>query len=710
MITKFLILCLLTINSLAQFTPTNGPTGGSFSLLHFNDNILYALTNRGNLFKNEVNQWSRISSNLYSNKLFFFNEKLFSISNSGLVFSEDFGITWSDDILSGYTETAAILNSQLYVVVNDTIYNSADGTNWTQTFDSLKIKSFAFGETFYERLINIKDIYIQDSLVVLACNSELFINEQGIFYSTDFGQSWNRTNGLDQFIFPIELVRHEDKLYLASSEGVFVTANLGNNWQSFNSGFSDSSQNRVNSLEVIENKLYALKNNPADIFVFENGNWNQITDLGDVYKIINMNENILFTTFSGSIKLLNLSSKEITDYDYNLNASNSSVFAVNDDVALAHTISNEAKITNNGGVTWQNTGITLKHITKTNDTIFYNDGNSIYSTVDLFQNNLDISSNIPAALKENISVLVSTSNDLFVGFNKTRRRDHLSPVWEAGGFYKSTNKGENWFSASSGLPSEGNIKTPVYSLIANGELLVAKTFSGTYRSTNGGENWSLFESGLDNYESIFLGIAFEDKIVVSTYYSIYYMSAESSSWTKLTEGLPDANNIFSYKFTVLNNKLFLYDSEEKQFYNLEKNKWVQFGAKQNEYFEPITFSTADNFIYASVVDGGIWKGTLDIASNLSDKVIPAAFELNQNYPNPFNPSTSIEYTVPSSEYVTLKVYDILGNEAAELVNELKSVGKYEVKFNASNLASGVYFYRLQTSSGVILTKKLMLLK
>ena len=89
---------------------------------------------------------------------------------------------------------------------------------------------------------------------------------------------------------------------------------------------------------------------------------------------------------------------------------------------------------------------------------------------------------------------------------------------------------------------------------------------------------------------------------------------------------------------------------------------------------------------------------------------PITFNLAQNYPNPFNPSTSIEYTVPSNEYVSLKVYDILGNEVALLVNEQKSAGNYEVKFNASNLSSGVYFYRLQTSSGVIMTKKLMLLK
>ncbi|MDZ7766259.1 MAG: T9SS type A sorting domain-containing protein [Melioribacteraceae bacterium] len=70
------------------------------------------------------------------------------------------------------------------------------------------------------------------------------------------------------------------------------------------------------------------------------------------------------------------------------------------------------------------------------------------------------------------------------------------------------------------------------------------------------------------------------------------------------------------------------------------------------------------------------------------------FSLSQNYPNPFNPTTSIKYQVSSSEKVILKVYDILGREIKTLVNEVKSPGSYEVQFDASQLASGVYFYRL----------------
>jgi hypothetical protein len=88
--------------------------------------------------------------------------------------------------------------------------------------------------------------------------------------------------------------------------------------------------------------------------------------------------------------------------------------------------------------------------------------------------------------------------------------------------------------------------------------------------------------------------------------------------------------------------------------------------------------------------------------------IPLAFDLSQNYPNPLNPSTVIRYALPVAAQVLLSVYDVLGREVQTIVNEKKQPGRYEVTFNASNLASGVYFYRFQAGS-FVQTKKLLLL-
>lgn len=92
---------------------------------------------------------------------------------------------------------------------------------------------------------------------------------------------------------------------------------------------------------------------------------------------------------------------------------------------------------------------------------------------------------------------------------------------------------------------------------------------------------------------------------------------------------------------------------------------------------------------------------------------PTEYKLEQNYPNPFNPGTKIRYSIPNVgsglALTELKVFDILGNEVATLVNEQKAAGYYEVEFNASQFASGVYVYRLQSGSYVS-TKKMMVLK
>lgn len=89
--------------------------------------------------------------------------------------------------------------------------------------------------------------------------------------------------------------------------------------------------------------------------------------------------------------------------------------------------------------------------------------------------------------------------------------------------------------------------------------------------------------------------------------------------------------------------------------------------------------------------------------------IPSDFVLFNNYPNPFNPSTKISYSIPAMSFITLKVYDVLGNEVATLVNEEKPAGVYEVEFSADGLTSGIYFYKLQAGSFVE-TKKMILMK
>ena len=115
-----------------------------------------------------------------------------------------------------------------------------------------------------------------------------------------------------------------------------------------------------------------------------------------------------------------------------------------------------------------------------------------------------------------------------------------------------------------------------------------------------------------------------------------------------------------------------------------------------------------------MADGTVGQFPEGVASveNISD-VVPDNYSLAQNFPNPFNPSTTINFTIPNSEFVTLKVYNILGSEVAVLVNENLSAGSYRYNFDAQSagvgLASGVYLYELSAGDFKQI-KKMNLLK
>jgi len=89
--------------------------------------------------------------------------------------------------------------------------------------------------------------------------------------------------------------------------------------------------------------------------------------------------------------------------------------------------------------------------------------------------------------------------------------------------------------------------------------------------------------------------------------------------------------------------------------------------------------------------------------------IPTEFSLSQNYPNPFNPSTAINFGLPNASNVSLKIYNILGEQVASLVNKVMPAGYHTVTFDASKLASGMYIYRLEAGS-FVQVKKMMMLK
>jgi Secretion system C-terminal sorting domain len=204
-----------------------------------------------------------------------------------------------------------------------------------------------------------------------------------------------------------------------------------------------------------------------------------------------------------------------------------------------------------------------------------------------------------------------------------------------------------------------------------------------------------------------------------------------TSWEGLGPGLGGQNSEVE-EFTFNGNDIYVVGQfnvvgNDSSYNNVAKwngSSWEKLGTGVNQEARSLSFLGDNLYIGGSFISEGpggqpylpYFAKRSNITSTVNDNlnVLPNDFILYQNYPNPFNPSTKIKYTIPDAgtskmQFVQLKVYDVLGNEIATLINEYKSSGSYEIEFNATELSSGVYFYQLR-AGGFVDTKKIMLIK
>jgi len=189
-----------------------------------------------------------------------------------------------------------------------------------------------------------------------------------------------------------------------------------------------------------------------------------------------------------------------------------------------------------------------------------------------------------------------------------------------------------------------------------------------------------------------------------------HLWASSGSYTNFPNGYPGTPTTHDTA------AWYAYDTKTDKFTG-EKINW-EFGVPRNANERPrgIAFSPGGDTAYVIVFGGntqpppGVRWYTRKLTSvEPVESGIPSGFTLSQNYPNPFNPTTEIQFSITKSGMTTLKVYDMLGQEVATLVNQELNVGTFKSKFDASRLSSGTYIYML-TSNGSRLAKKMMLVK
>jgi len=230
---------------------------------------------------------------------------------------------------------------------------------------------------------------------------------------------------------------------------------------------------------------------------------------------------------------------------------------------------------------------------------------------------------------------------------------------EGGGVYVSSNDGTSWIPANVGLTNTG-----ILAVVATEKNLFAGSWGGgVFVSTNDGVTWTAASNGLTNL-AVFALAATGTSLFAATFGGGVFLSTDNgASWTPVNAGLTGMN--------------------------------------------VVALAIHNGFLFSGTWNRGVWRRPLSELVSVEDGSVftPEHFSLEQNYPNPFNPSTTISYHLGSRSHVTLAVFDILGREVSTLVNSIEDPGFKSVLWEASEVASGVYFYQLKAGP-YIATRKM----
>lgn len=259
--------------------------------------------------------------------------------------------------------------------------------------------------------------------------------------------------------------------------------------------------------------------------------------------------------------------------------------------------------------------------------------------------------------------------------NYSYNTDSLFFVASQRGLVISSNHGLNWVMPTNiGLPTFPDGRKNLYAMYLNNGNIYAGCIHGFAYSSNMGISWVCTDMGFSDF-CTFTDFKSANGFVfgsvsnsVSTNTGVYKTTNNGVNWTVINSGLPSNASVAS-------------------------------------------LLVSGDYLIAGTNYDGIFRiplSTITSSGNQGNE-IAVNYSLEQNYPNPFNPSTKISFSIPTSGYVSLKVYDILGKEVNTLVNEVKSAGSYSVNLNASSLTSGIYFYKLE-SGNFSKTMRMILIK
>jgi photosystem II stability/assembly factor-like uncharacterized protein len=283
------------------------------------------------------------------------------------------------------------------------------------------------------------------------------------------------------------------------------------------------------------------------------------------------------------------------------------------------------------------------------------------------------------------------------------------------GLYVSSDNGETWVSKSNGLSFLMSVAAIAFD--KKGTIYIGGNIGRVFKSTDNGNNWIRIANGLPTAGSGVSALAYINGNLVTSVGAegIFVSKDEGENWIPAT-GINTANHKPANDFLVVGTNI-IAASAGGAFISYDSGlTWNAYNIGAENGL--LCFTLKDNSIFAGGNSKGVFKSEITTVS-VNEEILNNDYIVMQNYPNPFNPETTISYVIPNGlsageagtrneiAHVTLKVYDTLGREIATLVNEVKEQGNHIVKFNAQNIASGVYFYKIQTGNFTQIKKMIL---
>ncbi len=298
--------------------------------------------------------------------------------------------------------------------------------------------------------------------------------------------------------------------------------------------------------------------------------------------------------------------------------------------------------------------------------------------------------------------------------------DILFAVSNRKSIFRSTDEGSTWQEIVIDDPDDLQILNfeavgdYYFAIVVGAGLFISKDAGATWAN----ENPSSPLTGVYNYNGVIYGMSGN---------GVFKFDFGNDTWTAFNSGFPSdgafywvtsmthiGNTIFTSGVSILANFSSVHSSSDNGISWVEPdNTNLPSPNSAGSYFH-ITANSSNVFYYyyglADADKRGLYTTTHNAVTSVEKSDgLPENYSLSQNYPNPFNPSTTIQFSIPETEHVSLKIFDSVGREVKSLVNDNLGAGVYSIDFNAGNLSSGVYFYRLKTGRFQE-TRKLTLIK